>query len=143
MSILQGYVESTILLNELFGRKKKKQKDYHHLNRNEIRDIVAICKRNITKFPKLKKSTSFKNTISEYYQGSGNEGYYFADVDIWDGYPENPRGNYDNINDDQNNFLDLCNKECKEKNILAKITSEGDWDTFDFVAYSEKEKEEE
>lgn len=47
MSILQGYVESTVVLNELFGRKKKKQKDYHHLNRNEIRDIVAICKRRL------------------------------------------------------------------------------------------------
>lgn len=141
MSILQGYTEATSILNELFGRKKNKQKEYHHLNRDEIKEIVAICKRNINKFPKLKKCTTFKNTMSEYYQGSGNEGYYFADVDVWDGYP-NPRNEYDLVTDDENEFFKLCNNECKENNILAEITAEGDWDTFDFVAFSKKVKEE-
>lgn len=140
----------------LFNKKNKNvnTKQYHHLNKNEIYRIVAIAKKEIGKFTKLKKATQWLNLnksrydeddepslLSEYYKNSGGSDLIIADGDAWDGYSA-LRSNPDEFWNDQSNFCDSVNNILKEESILAKFypTGNSDWDGIEFAIKSLKEK---
>ena len=65
----------------LFNKKNKNvnTKQYHHLNKNEIYRIVAIAKKEIGKFTKLKKATQWLNLNKSRYD---EEVYHNCDLDV-------------------------------------------------------------
>lgn len=140
----------------LFNKKNKNinTKQYHHLNKNEIYKTITIAKKEIGKFPKLKKATQWLNLnksrydeddepslLAEYYKNSGNSSLVVADGDAWDGYSA-LRSNTEEFWNDQSNFCDSVNNVLKEENILAKFypTGNADWDGIEFAIKSLKEK---
>lgn len=139
-------------INE-FLFKKKPQKEYHHLNMNEIKQCIQIAKESLKEFPKLKKCCSFinlnekddedKTPLQYYFESSGSSKLVIIDGDLWDGYPNlRADGVWEIYQEDENKFLKSAQEKIDQKSIKAEIFPTGlaDWDGVEFAIKSLKEK---
>lgn len=132
--------------------KSAPKKDYKHLTKQEIGNLVNIIKLSLDKFPKIKKCCDFvdlsdkeeinddgerESSFDKYYRSKGTAFIELINGDVYSGYPDFKDGGNEAFDKDSKEFVKYINEEFKKRNRKAKFMVGPDRDD-DAISYGVK-----